>query len=170
MLPRLPIVDGFFEFVDAGRRLAELHLNYETITPFPLGGLDIEPRGDAYDFFAVKKMKFGKATAAQKAAGMKHDRTVIVVNDKVALRDIPDEAHRYNVGTRSAIEWLLDRYRVKLDKTSGITNDPNAWSREIGDPRYIVDLIARVVAVSVATIKIVDELPSLETGATPPIS
>ena len=66
------------------------------------------------------------------------------------------------LGSRSAIEWIIDRYYVKTDKDSGIVNDPNDWSREVGDPRYILDLLARVVTVSVETMKIVDALPALD--------
>ena len=73
-----------------------------------------------------------------------------------------EEAYRYQVGSRSAIEWIVDRYYVKTDKASGILNDPNDWAREVGDPRYILDLLARVVHVSVETMHIVDGLPSLE--------
>ena len=75
---------------------------------------------------------------------------------------IPDEAYRYMLGSRSAVEWIIDRYYVKTDKKSGIVNDPNDWSREVGDPRYVVDLLARIVTVSVETMKIVDALPPLD--------
>lgn len=66
------------------------------------------------------------------------------------------------VGSRSAIEWIIDRYYVKTDKASGIINDPNDWSREVGNPRYILELLARVVTVSVQTMRIVDALPALD--------
>jgi predicted helicase len=65
------------------------------------------------------------------------------------------------LGSRSAIEWIIDRYWVKTDKASGIANDPNDWSREVGDPRYIVDLLARIVTVSLETIRMVGSLPPL---------
>ena len=78
------------------------------------------------------------------------------------MAGIPDEAHEYLVGPRSALEWLLDRYRVTTDKGSGIVNDPNDWGLEIGDPRYIVDLVKRVTTVSVETMAIVRALPPLE--------
>jgi predicted helicase len=74
---------------------------------------------------------------------------------------IPEAAYRYQLGSRSAVEWIIDRYYIKTDKASGIVNDPNDWSREVGDPRYILDLLARVVTVSVETMKIVDALPAL---------
>ncbi|GGO94055.1 helicase [Nocardioides phosphati] len=157
MLPRIPFVRNFRGFVDAGRSLSDLHLGYETVDPYPLAGLDIQPIGDPYAFFAVgdRKMAFGKS-------GKEKDRTTIVYNDRITLSGIPEEAYQYMLGSRSAIEWIIDRYYVKTDKASGIVNDPNDWSREVGDPRYIIDLLARVVTVSVETMKIVDSLPPLE--------
>ena len=87
---------------------------------------------------------------------------MIHYNDRITLSGIPEEAYRYMLGSRSAIEWIIDRYYVKTDKKSGIVNDPNDWSREVGDPRYILDLLARIVTVSVETMKIVDALPPLD--------
>ncbi|MDH2415806.1 type ISP restriction/modification enzyme [Nocardioides sp. CER19] len=164
LLPRIPMVRAFEAYVAAGRALSSLHLRYESVTPYPLEGLDTQPTGDAYDFFAVggKKMSFGKPSAAQKAAGERSDRSVIHYNDRITLRGIPEDAYRYMLGSRSAIEWIIDRYYVKTDKASKIINDPNDWSREVGDPRYILDLLARVVTVSVETNKIVDALPPLD--------
>lgn len=66
-----------------------------------------------------------------------------------------------NVGSRSAIEWVMERYQIRTDKQSGLTNDPNDWSREVGDPRYVVDLLARMVTVSLRMMQIVDDLPPL---------
>lgn len=164
MLPRIPMVEDFRGYADAGRRLSELHLNYETIEPYPLEGLDVEPVGDPFEYFAVgdKKMRFGKPTPEQKASGERADRTVIHYNPCVTLSGIPEDAYRYMLGSRSAIEWIIDRYYVKTDKASGIVNDPNDWSREVGNPRYILDLLARVVTVSVKTNTIVDGLPALD--------
>jgi predicted helicase len=166
VLPTIPLVEQFREYAEAGRTLSELHLRYETVEPYPLGGLDVAGTGgDAdYEFFAVgtKKMRFGTATAEQKARGERADRSVIHYNDHISLHGIPESAHRYMLGSRSAIEWIIDRYYVKTDKASGIVNDPNDWSREVGNPRYILDLLARVVTVSVETMKIVDSLPPLD--------
>ncbi|WP_026533726.1 type ISP restriction/modification enzyme [Arthrobacter sp. H14] len=75
-----------------------------------------------------------------------------------------EEAYEYMLGSRSAIEWIMERYQVKTDKASGIVNDPNDWCDEMGDPRYIVDLVKRIVAVSVETMKIVNALPPLKTA------
>lgn len=167
MLPRIPFVADFRGFADAGRALSDLHLRYEAVDPYPLDGLDAAPVGgaDPYAFYAVgdKKMRFGKATAAQKAAGEKADRSIIHFNERISVSGIPDEAYRYMLGSKSAIEWIIDRYYLKTDgNKSGIVNDPNDWSREVGDPRYILDLLARIVTVSVETMKIVDALPPLD--------
>lgn len=164
MLPRIPLVRDFKSFSEAGRALAELHLGYQTVPRHSLEGLSVEAEGDPYAFFAVglKKMSFGRATAEQKAAGERYDRSVIHYNDRITLRGIPEDAYRYLLGSRSAIEWIIDRYYVKTDKDSGIVNDPNDWAREVGDPRYILDLLARIVTVSVETMKIVDALPPLD--------
>jgi len=86
----------------------------------------------------------------------------VIYNDRITLSGIPDDAHRYMLGSRSAVEWIIDRYQVKTDKASGIVNDPNDWSREVGDPRYIIDLLARIVTVSLETMQIVDALPPLD--------
>lgn len=168
MLPRIPLVSTAEDaraFADAGRALSDLHVAYESVTPYPLEGVHPEgvPAGEAaYAFYAVdKKMRFGKPTPGQKAAGERVDRSVIVYNDRITVGEIPEEAYRYQLGSRSAIEWIIDRYYIRTDKASGIVNDPNDWSREVGDPRYILDLLARVVTVSVETMRIVDGLPAL---------
>jgi len=84
------------------------------------------------------------------------------VNEHLELRGIPDEAHEYMLGSRSALDWILERYQIKTDKASGIVNDPNGWGREHGDPRYIVDLVKRITRVSVETVRIVASLPPLD--------
>ncbi len=167
MLPRIPLVANATPFIEAGRALSEIHLGYESATPYPLDGLDHEgdARADAsdaaYQQFRVEKMRFGKPTAEQKQAGLRDDRGTIVYNSHITLRGVPQEAYRYQLGSRSAIEWIMERYQVKVDKASQIRNDPNDWSREVGNPRYILDLLARIITVSLETMAIVDNLPPL---------
>lgn len=171
-LPRIPFVADFRGYADAGRALSDLHLGYESVEPYALEGLDAAPPAgsDPYAFYSVgdKKITFGKPTAEQKSAGVKKDCSTIIYSDRITVSGIPEEAHRYMVGSRSAIEWIMDRYYVKTDKKAGIVNDPNDWSREVGDPRYILDLLARVVTVSVETMRIVDSLPALDIIGTEP--
>ena len=162
-LPRIPLVADAAPFVEAGRKLSELHLGYETVAPFPLVGLAIEPEpGSPYEYFQIEKMKFAKARDPESNKLVVADRSTIIYNDRITLSGIPEEAYRYMLGSRSAIEWIIDRYQVKTDKASGIVNDPNDWSRAIEDPRYIIDLLARIVTVSLETMKIVDSLPTLD--------
>ncbi len=152
MLPRIPKVTGFNEFAAAGRALAGLHIGYETVEPYPLDEQLAAPAGmGEAELYRVQKMKLDKKNLSR-----------IVYNSHLTLSGIPDGAYRYMLGSRSAIEWIIDRYRVKTDKDSGIVNDPNAWSAEVGNPRYIVDLLKRIVTVSVETMAIVDALPGLD--------
>jgi predicted helicase len=165
MLPRIPLVVDAEPYVRAGRALMDLHLGYETVEPYPLDGLDVKPAGpgsaDLYEYFRVEKMAFAKRRdpATNKLVA---DRSTIVYNSRITLAGIPADAYRYTLGSRSAIEWIMDRYRVRTDTASGIVNDPNDWSREVSDPRYIIDLLARIVTVSMRTVEIVDGLPALD--------
>jgi predicted helicase len=159
MLPRIPLVEDPWPFVEAGRKLSELHLGYESVMPFPLDGLDMQPTGDPYEFFRVQKMAIAKVREGGKLVP---DRSTITYNSRITLGGIPEDAYRYMLGSRSAIEWIIDRYQVKTDRASGIANDPNDWSREVGDPRYIIDLLARIVTVSLETMQVVDNLPALQ--------
>ena len=163
MLPRIPLAADPWPFVEAGRALAELHLEYETVEPFPLGGLQQvdPPTGDvAYDFYRVEKLQYVKRKDPDTGKPV-DDKTTVIYNDHITVSGIPDDAHRYMLGARSAVDWIIERYRVKQDGPSGIVNDPNGWSREVDDPRYILDLLARIVTVSVETMRIVDALPAL---------
>ena len=172
MLPRIPLVANATPFIDAGRALSRLHLGYESAKPYPLDGLHDGSTDSsdnaAYQRFRVEKMRFGKPTDEQKQAGLTKDRSTIIYNNHITLRGVPEEAYRCMLGSRSAIEWIMDRYQVKVDKDSQIRNDPNDWSREVGDPRYILDLLARIVTVSLETMTIVDTLPMLDVLAHQP--
>ncbi|MFW5471615.1 DEAD/DEAH box helicase [Knoellia sp. CPCC 206435] len=164
MLPRIPLVSDPWPFIKAGRDLFELHLGYESVVPYPLDGLpddDGDTSDTAFERFRVVKMAFGKKRDPE-TNKLVADKSTVVYNSAITLSGIPEEAHRYMLGSRSAIEWIIDRYQVKTDKASGIVNDPNDWSREVSDPRYIIDLLARIVTVSLETMAIVDALPGLD--------
>ena len=152
-LPRIPLAEDFVAFCRAGRELAHLHLDYEEIEPWAA----IEEDGDSVEPGRTVKMKFGKCKKSEENP-KGQDMTVLHVAENMTLRNIPLEAYDYVVNGRSAIGWLMDRYQVKKDKASGIVNDPNEYS---DDPRYIVDLVERVVTVSIKTMEIVRQLPAL---------
>ncbi|MEV0624732.1 DEAD/DEAH box helicase [Nonomuraea wenchangensis] len=154
-LPRIPQVRDFHGYAEAGRKLADLHMHYEQAAPYK--GIVEKVTGNAtgtphHELYRVAKMKIPKVKGEP-------DRSTIVYNNRVTLTNVPEEAYRYQLGARSAIEWIIDRYQVKVDQASGIINDPNDWS---DDPRYIIDLLKRIVTVSLETTKIVDQLPPLE--------
>lgn len=159
-LPRLPLVkeaDDFRAFSRAGRELAALHLNYETIEPYR--GCTVTygayaNRGDAVNY-RVEKMRFGKIDS--KTA----DKSIIHYNDGITISDVPAEAYEYVINGKSAIEWIMERYAVTTDKKSGITNDPNDWAREHGDEKYIFNLLLRIITLSLKTTAIVKSLPTL---------
>lgn len=156
MLPRIPLVKGFWEYSRTGRALAELHLGYESVDPYPLDEVASSPAPEdleeRFEFYRVQKLQFGP----------KKDKTRIKYNGHLTLKGIPEEAYEYQVNGRSALEWVIDRYQVKTDKKSLITNDPNDYCRAVNDPRYIVDLIKRLVTVSLETQKLVGTLPRFE--------
>ena len=149
-LPRLPLVEKpetFQAFSKAGRALANLHLNYEKQPPCP----DVLVEGAESGNFRVEKMRFAS----------KGGKSVIQYNESIRLSNIPLDAYDYVVNGRSAIEWIMDRYQIRVDKASGIVNDPNDWAAEHNKPRYILDLLLSIVTVSLETNRIVRGLPKL---------
>jgi predicted helicase len=158
MLPRLPLVEevkDFWAFSKAGKILAELHLNYETIPAYE--GVTIKSPNVDYmmtpdELYRVTKMRFPK----------KGQKETIVYNGNFTIDNIPEKAYEYVVNGKSAIEWIMERYAVSVHKDSGITNDPNDWSLETGKPSYIYDLLLSVINVSVQTVEIVEGLPKVK--------
>ena len=158
-LPRLPLPEDkpkFDRVQKIGRALARLHLNYEHIEPWPLEEV-VTP--GAKKSLRVEKLRFGKK-------GKDEDKSVIVVNPTLQLVGVPAKAYEYVVNGRSAIEWIFDRYQIKTDADSGIVNDPNKWGEEHGDERYIVDLLKRVVRVSMETVDLVARIDGESASAT----
>lgn len=149
-LPRLPLIDeprDFWRFSKAGRKLADLHIDYESVEPYS----DVEIVGAENAYFKVEKMKFPK----------KGQKDTIIFNSRITISNIPQKAYEYVVNGKSAIEWIMERYQIKVDKASGIKNDPNDWADETGNPRYILDLLLSIINVSVQTVDIVNSLPEL---------
>ncbi len=163
MLPRLPLVDDvkdFWSFSKAGRQLAELHLNYETVppyegvtvSPFEGGSRGMTEKDVDNKIFRVEKMRFPK----------KDQKDTIHYNSSITISNIPLEAYDYVVNGKSAIEWIMERYQITTHKESQITNDPNDWADEVGNPRYILDLLLSIINVSMQTREIVGKLPKVE--------
>jgi predicted helicase len=157
-LPRIPCVKtatDFWSFSNAGRKLSELHLNYENIEPYAA-----KVTGDSValtsDQLRVEKMRYGKK-------GKDKDLSTVIYNALITVSDIPLEAHDYVINSKSAIDWVVERQCIKAEKDSGLINDANIWAIEtINNPRYPLDLLLRVVTVSLETLKIIKNLPKLD--------
>ncbi len=184
-LPRLPLPKNRkdFEKVEKiGRDLANLHLHYEEIDPWPLdeiakccqygnvasansndqletGNIGTGNTGNNGNIFHVTKMAWAKD-------GKDVRKDMLVVNEHLTLAGIPAEAHQYVVNGRTPLEWLIDRYQIRTDTDSGIVNDPNKWGEEHNYPQYIVELAKRLVRLSVETVRLVGELGGRETVGT----
>lgn len=188
-LPRIPIVDNvhdFMAFYKAGKTLADLHLNYEqgintpatkqgagtysemsvqaqrTLGVIVTGDIDIwqdEWTEETYQYFAVEKMRFAKVR--DENGKLIADKTRIIYNSHITIENIPLKAYEYIVNGKSAIEWIMERYAVTIDKASQIKNDPNDWSKEHEQPRYILDLLLSVIILSCQTVDMVNELPKI---------
>ena len=150
-IPRVATAADFWAFSKAGRALGELHVGYEKVPEY---AASLEgPKAPTGAQYRVEKMKFGKGK----------DKTVIHYNDFFVVRDIPLDAYEYVVNGKPAIEWVMERQSVTTDKDSGIVKDANAYATEtVGDPRYPLSLLLRVITVSLETMKIVRGLPKLE--------
>ena len=157
-LPRIPCVKtaaDFWAFSKAGRELATLHIDYEKQLLYPVK-LDCGSKAFASlnpaDFY-VTKMKFASKT----------DKSTVIYNHAITIKDIPLEAYDYVVNGKPALEWVMERQGVSTHKDSGIVNDANDWAIEtMKNPRYPLELFQRVITVSLETMKIVKALPALE--------
>lgn len=167
MLPRLPLVEDvrdFWAFSKAGRSLADLHINYESVPPAPEVGVLIGTPSQEeinramqsgetdYVSYRVEKMRFPR----------KDQKDTIIYNSQITLKNIPEKAYTYIVNGKSAIEWIMERYQITIHKESGIKNDPNDWAKEVGKPRYILDLLLSIINVSTQTMDIVVGLPKVK--------
>lgn len=161
-LPRIPAVKGaanFWAFVEAGRKLGDLHCDYEQAEPysvaFPRGDTSLVPPPDPERFYRVEQMKF-----AGKRPNL--DRSTVIYNGNITMSGIPLKAYDYVVNGKPALEWVMERQCVKTDKASGIVNDANRYAIEtVGDPAYPLRLFQRVITISLETMKIVKALPPL---------
>ncbi len=169
-LPRIPAVKKFADFMafsTAGRALADLHVNYESVQPYAVqyeGGA-IEHAAFTPADYRVEQMKFAKPTnkGTGKSGDERHDKTRVIYNSKITMVGIPLEAYEYVVNGKPALEWVMERQAVTTHKDSGIVNDANLWATEtMGDAAYPLKLFQRVVTVSLETVRIVRGLPRLD--------
>ncbi len=155
-LPRIPLADDFEAFRAAGRALINLHIDYETVDEYPVtclvDGQPDEGQSDTSAYLIEKKMRWGKT-------GKQEDKSILEINQRCKLIGIPDEAHQYTVSGRSPLAWAIDSLRHKLDKDSGLTDDPNGWHVWADEPFNLIRHLRRLIHISVETTRIVNSLP-----------
>ncbi|WP_104717009.1 type ISP restriction/modification enzyme [Helicobacter cinaedi] len=181
MLPRIPLMQDFWGFVASGRALAELHINYESHNKLDSGAFSCLAK-DLHEFKTSAKGLFEKDFRQKAREDIEHlnegdfrietikfhakgVKDSILLNDTIAIVDIPHKAYAYKVNGKSAIEWILDRYKISTDKASGIVNDPNLYESTSGalkglkGGRYVLELLLSVIQMSVQTIEVVESMP-----------
>lgn len=155
-LPRIPRVktyEAFKAFSDAGRRLGEMHVNFDTQPIYQGVEIDTGNKNLRPKDYRVTQMKYGKGK----------DKTILHYNERITVSGIPLEAYDYVVNGKPALDWVVERQCVKTDKASGIVNDANDWAIEtMHNPRYPLELFLRVITISLETMKIVNNLPALD--------
>ncbi|AHI27615.1 DNA helicase restriction enzyme Type III R subunit (plasmid) [Komagataeibacter xylinus E25] len=152
-IPRMKTYEAFRAFSDAGRRLGEMHVNFDSQPIYKGVQVDAGNKPLTAADYRVTQMKYGKGK----------DKTILHYNDHITVTGIPLEAYEYVVNGKPALDWVVERQCVKTDKASGIVNDANDWAIEtMNDPRYPLDLFLRVITISLETMKIVKGLPALE--------
>ncbi|MGO3652492.1 DEAD/DEAH box helicase [Vagococcus sp.] len=144
-LPHIPIVKNIDKFIEVGRKLADIHINYEKIEPLEQVNVEIADNAS----FEVKQMKHPKRT----------EKSVINFNSDIKITNIPDEAYEYIVNGKPAIQWIMEQYSIPNKTKSGNIDDPNLYS---DNPRYVLDLLLSIISVSVKTVELVNSLPKLE--------
>lgn len=170
-LPRIPCVKteaDFWTISKTGRELAELHVGYEKVEPFfsldDTTHIHVENSHNLSEeeLYRVEKMNFGKVKNEDKKSVS--DRTTLIYNNNIKITRIPEKAYAYQVNGKSALEWVIDRQKVKTDERSGITNDPNIWAiNEEKDPKWPLLLFLKVMTVAMKTNELIESLPKLET-------
>lgn len=152
-LARIPIVKHKEKYVEVGKALIELHINYESVPVYE----DVQIRMPDKAIYKVQKMKFAKKRDINGKSV--DDKSTIIYNNDIMISNIPEQAYEYIVNGRTAIEWIMEQYQIKTDKASGIVDDPNEYSN---DEKYIFNLLLRIINVSIQTIDLVQSLPKFE--------
>ena len=145
-LPRIPKLKNYQRYVEVGYKLSRLHINYEEIPPYTDVQIEYKKKNPSY---LVQKMKFQKRGRLD----------TIIYNSDITIKGVPEKAYEYVINGRSAIEWVIDQYKMKIDSASGLIDDPNEYSNE---PQYIFNLLLSIINVSVQTVDLVNSLPPFE--------
>jgi predicted helicase len=146
--PRIPLYGGFWKWATWGEALMQLHIGYEHVAPFPL------TRTDKPDDKIRAAGLPPKAVLRSDPAGGR-----IILDSETTLQGIPPEAWTYRLGSRSALDWVLDQYNERKPKDLTIRTHFDTY--KFADYKEkVIELLMRVTTVSVVTMKLVDEMKS----------
>jgi len=161
--PRLPFYEDFRQWAAWGKKLMELHINYETVEPYPLEVITTETKAEhkrQKEMFTIaeepqalftRQPKVRPKLRADKPAG------IIEIDELTFLKGVPPEAWEYKLGNRSALEWVLDQYKEKKPSDPTIAEKFNTY-RFADYKEHVMDLLRRVCRVSVETVGIINEM------------
>ena len=156
-LARIPLAEDFEAFRSVGRKLMDLHIGYETVDEWPVrcqvDGASDKGQADDDAYRIEERMRWGRRPDKS------DDLSVLIVNSRCQLVDIPSEAHDYEISGRSPLQWAIDSLRRKQDSGSGIVDDPNGWHKWASQPFNLIRHLRRLVRVSVETARIIASLP-----------
>ncbi len=140
-----------------------IHINYETVPPAKevIVLIDRVPKQSIEKGMATKEMDIINYRVEKMRFPKKDQKDSIIYNAQITIDNIPAKAYEYVVNGKTAIEWIMERYAITTHKESGIKNDPNDWATEIGNPKYIQELLLSIINVSVQTVDIVADLPKI---------
>ena len=168
--PRLPLYHEFDIWARMGRELLDLHLGFESAEPYPLERVEKTPQPQPSHIRETAAAAPYAAAAAPPVGedGRGEDRPrprlradkergVIVLDDQTSLAGVPPDAWRYRLGSRSALEWVLDQYKEKKPRDPTIRERFDTY-RFADHKERVIDLLMRVCAVSVKTMDIVDRM------------
>jgi len=145
--PRIPFYPDFKQWVIWGERLMELHINYENVEPWPLERVD-EPTGRA------------QGSEPKAMLRSNHDNGNIRLDADTQLNGVPEEAWRYRLGNRTAIDWVLDQHKEKKPRDPTIREKFNTY-RFADYKEKVINLLGRVTRVSVETVAITEAMKDL---------
>ncbi|GHS32040.1 hypothetical protein JP0120_09390 [Helicobacter pylori] len=138
--PRIALSEDFKELSILGKELAELHLNYES--------------GEMHASVEYKTLMNAEEEGYYDVETMKKIGDRIHYNNHIAITKIPKKAFDYVVNGKSAIDWVIERYKKTTDKDSLIENNPNDYK----GGKYVFELLCRVIKLSIKSVDLIEKI------------
>ena len=159
-MARIPISKNFKLFSEIGKKLADIHLNFDNTKQYEDAVIECANdklrNKDPRSYYRVEKIILKNK---ENASG----KSYIIYNNNITIRNIPNEIFSYQINGKSALEWIIERQGIYEFKDSKITHDANDYANEeLDNPKYPLELILKIITVSIETLKITKNFPSLD--------